>query len=116
MSSRPSQRRVEGYCLIFRGTMKQYYVYMLTNKSDTLYYTGVTNDIVRRAWEHKNKLNEGYTKKYNLNKLVYYEIYEDINEAIEREKKLKKWNREKKKLLVGQFNIRNEDLWERIIK
>jgi len=94
--------------------MKQYYVYILTNKSDTVYYTGVTNDLIRRSYEHKNKLNEAFTKKFNLNILVYYEIHNDINTAIEREKKIKKWSREKKKILIVEFNPRYVDLWDEI--
>jgi len=96
--------------------MKQYYVYMLTNKSDTVYYVGFANNIIRRAYEHRNKLNEGYTKRYNLNKLVYYEVYDNPNNAIEREKKLKKWSRDKKKWLVGNFNYKNEDLWDMVVR
>lgn len=59
-------------------------------------YIGVTNDLVRRLYEHKNKLYAGFTKKYNLNKLVYFELFFDINEAIKREKEIKKWRREKR--------------------
>lgn len=96
--------------------MKQYYTYILTNKSDTLYYTGVTNDLVRRLYEHREKINQSYTSKYNLNILVYYEIHNDIEEAIKREKQIKSWNREKKKLLVYRFNPMNKDLWDEIVK
>jgi len=63
-------------------------------------YIGVTNDLVRRLYEHKNKLYDGFTKKYNLNKLVYFELFFDINEAIKREKEIKKWRRDKKNKLV----------------
>ena len=92
-----------------------YYVYVLTNKFDTVYYTGVTNDIIRRAYEHKNKLNDGFTKKYNINVLVYYEIYDSSMIAIEREKKIKKWNKNKKKSVILEFNPEYKDLWEDIV-
>jgi putative endonuclease len=65
--------------------MKSYYIYILTNKNNSVLYVGVTNDIVRRVWEHKSKLIEGFTKKYNIDKLVYYEKFDDPNSAIARE-------------------------------
>jgi len=73
--------------------MRNYYVYILTNRKLGTLYIGVTNNIERRVYEHRNNLVDGFTKKYNLKKLVYYEITTDINSAITREKKLKKWNR-----------------------
>ncbi|EAZ91157.1 GIY-YIG nuclease family protein [Crocosphaera chwakensis] len=76
---------------------KQYYVYIMTNKSKTL-YTGMTNHLLRRVYEHKNKLLEGFTKKYNITKLVYFEETSDVNEAIAFEKKIKGWTRGKKLL------------------
>jgi len=66
---------------------KQYYIYIMTNKSNRVLYTGVTNDLKRRVYEHRNKLVEGFTKKYNVVKLVYYEIFENSYSAISREKK-----------------------------
>lgn len=69
--------------------MKNGYVYMLTNKNSSVLYVGVTSDIVRRIYEHKSKFVDGFTRKYNLNKLVYFEIYENIEDAIIREKQLK---------------------------
>ncbi len=72
---------------------KQYYVYILTNKSSKVLYIGVTNDLERRMYEHKNKMIDGFTKKYNLMKLVYFEVATDVNSAIEREKQLKNWHR-----------------------
>ena len=73
-------------------------------------YIGVTNDLVRRLYEHKNKFYDGFTKKYNLNKLVYFELFIDINEAIRREKEIKKWRREKKNKLVESINPAWRDL------
>jgi putative endonuclease len=68
--------------------MNSYYIYILTNRSNTL-YIGVTNDLQKRLYEHKNKLVKGFTKQYRLNKLIYFEEYEDVNEAIKREKQIK---------------------------
>jgi len=70
--------------------MKQYYVYIMTNGSRTL-YTGVTDDLVRRVYEHKNKLIEGFTKRYNITRLVHYEVTSDVQAAIQREKQIKGW-------------------------
>ena len=88
---------------------RQYYVYILTNNSKTL-YTGVTNNLPRRIYEHKNKLVEGFTKKYNLTKLVYYEISEDVRSAIAREKQIKGWLRSKKINLIESTNPKWDDL------
>ena len=89
---------------------RQYYVYILTNKSNNVLYIGVTNDLIRRIFEHKNKLVEGFTKKYNLWKLVYYEATNDIESAINREKQLKNWHRGWKINLIDQFNPDWKDL------
>ena len=89
-----------------------YYVYILTNWNNNVMYIGVTNDLQRRIYEHKNKLINGFTKKYNLNKLVYYELFFNINEAINREKIIKKWRREKKNKLVESMNPEWRDLIE----
>jgi len=91
---------------------KQYYVYILTNKRNTVLYTGVTNDLKRRVYEHKEKLAEGFTKKYNITKLVYYEIFEDIKDAIEREKIIKGGSRAKKIDLIKSMNSEWGDLHE----
>jgi putative endonuclease len=88
---------------------KQYYVYIMTNRSGTL-YIGVTNDLVRRAHEHKTKCVEGFTTKYNLTQLVYYESGADIREAIAREKQLKGWRRSKKLALINASNPKWNDL------
>ena len=87
-----------------------YYVYLLTNQSDTVMYIGVTNDLKRRLLEHRSGLIEGFTKKYHVHKLVYYETFSDINNAIRREKQLKGWIRAKKNALVETMNPKWLDL------
>jgi putative endonuclease len=91
--------------------MNQYYVYIMTNRSKTL-YTGVTNDLMRRVYEHKNKMIDGFTKKYNITKLVYYEETNDIQVAISREKQIKRWLRGKKIALIESVNPKWNDLSE----
>ncbi|MFC2133408.1 GIY-YIG nuclease family protein [Bacteroidota bacterium] len=93
--------------------MKHYYVYILSNNSKTL-YIGVTNDLKRRMYEHKNELIDGFTKKYNLTKLVYYESTTDVNSAIKREKQLKNWHRQWKINLIESFNKDWNDLSEEL--
>ena len=95
--------------------MKQYYIYILTNLSNTVFYIGVTNNLVRRTYQHKNKFADGFTKKYNICKLVYFEIYNDINEAIRREKQLKNWHRDWKINLITEKNSEFKDLYEDIL-
>ena len=89
---------------------KQYYVYIISNHSNNVLYIGVTNDLARRIYEHKNKLIKGFSSKYNLVKLVYYEITESIESAIAREKQLKNWHRDWKINLINQFNPEWKDL------
>ncbi|HZD60880.1 MAG TPA: GIY-YIG nuclease family protein [Anaerolineae bacterium] len=89
--------------------MNQYYVYVVTNKSGTL-YVGVTNNLERRIFEHKNKLIEGFTKKYAIDQLLYYEIAGDVVRAIEREKQIKGWTRRKKIELIESCNPGWKDL------
>jgi len=84
--------------------MKSYYVYILTNWNNKVLYIGVTGNINRRIYEHKNKLADGFTKKYNITKLVYVEETKEIKAAIEREKQLKGWNRLKKDQLIERVN------------
>ena len=91
-----------------------YYVYILTNKTDKVMYIGVTNDLRRRLYEHKNELIDGFTKKYHVHKLVYSEIYKEAKEAISREKQLKGLLRVKKNELVKTINPNFEDLSEKI--
>ena len=92
--------------------IKWYYVYILTNKTNSTLYIGVTNDVERRIYEHKNNLIEGFTSKYNLHKLVYLEDYRNIKEALIREKQLKGWNRTKKEQLINSLNPSWMDLSE----
>ncbi len=94
---------------------KTYAVYILTNYNETTFYIGVTGNLPKRIWEHKNKVVEGFTKKYNLNKLVYYEITDSPESAINREKQLKRWHRQWKINLIKEQNPNFEDLYERII-
>ncbi|OGD63572.1 hypothetical protein A2215_02835 [Candidatus Berkelbacteria bacterium RIFOXYA2_FULL_43_10] len=89
---------------------EQYYTYIATNKIDTVFYIGVTNDLERRAYEHKNKLVKGFTDKYNVNKIVYFEMTPDVKSAIAREKQLKRWHREWKINLIKKNNPNFDDL------
>ena len=89
--------------------MDYYYVYIMTNNAKTL-YIGVTNDLNRRVFEHKNSLIDGFTKKYNIKKLVYYETFNNIDEAIRREKQLKNWHRQWKINLIESINKEWKDL------
>ena len=81
-----------------------YYVYILTNTYNTVLYTGVTNNLERRCYQHKHKLVKGFTQKYNVSKLIYFEIFDDINLAIAREKQIKGYSRAKKVALIDKFN------------
>ena len=91
---------------------KHYYVYIITNKNNSVLYTGVTNDLSRRISEHKAKLANSFTKKYNINKLVYYEKFNDIEYAVTREKQIKAGSRQKKIDLVESMNKSWKDLSE----
>ncbi|MEH2112912.1 GIY-YIG nuclease family protein [Nostoc sp.] len=91
---------------------KQYYLYIMTNNYNSVLYTGVTNDLQRRVYEHKEKIIEGFTKKYNITKLVYYEIFEDAYTAISREKQIKAGSRQKKIDLVNSINQEWRDLYD----
>ncbi len=90
-------------------------IYILTNKNNNVLYTGVTSNLVKRIWEHKNKIVEGFSKKYNLHKLVYYEFFENINQAIIREKQIKAGSRKKKIDLINKFNPDWKDLYNQIL-
>ncbi len=87
-----------------------YYIYILTNKNDNVMYIGVTNNLMRRLYEHKNEIIDGFTKKYNTHKLVYFEEFKDPITAIKREKQLKHWSRIKKNRLVENENPTWKDL------
>ena len=91
------------------------YVYLMTNKSNAVLYTGVTSDLVKRIYEHKQKLVEGFTKKYNVCKLVYFEETDEIIEAITREKQIKGWVRRKKIALIESKNPEWKDLYEEMV-
>ncbi|MBN1991392.1 MAG: GIY-YIG nuclease family protein [Anaerolineae bacterium] len=91
--------------------MKQYYVYIMTSFMGTL-YVGMTDNLCRRVYEHKNKLIEGFTKKYNITRLVYFEETGDVKTAFSREKEIKKWRRSKKVALIESRNPKWQDLSE----
>ncbi len=93
---------------------KQYYLYIITNKRDTTFYTGVKNNLKRRAYEHKGKLVPGFTKKYDLCKLVYYEVFDSIKNAIAREKQIKASSRQKKIDLINSMNPEWRDLYDEL--
>ena len=98
--------------------MKNYYVYILTNYKNTVLYTGVTNNLQRRIYEHKEGINKGFSKKYGLKKLVFFETYDRADKAIAREKQLKNWKKEWKKHLIQKENPKYLDLsldWTSII-
>lgn len=87
-----------------------YYVYIMANKNNTVLYIGFTNNIIRRTKEHKDRINKGFTYRYNVDKLVYYEVFGYVNDAILREKRLKKWNRDWKIQLIEENNPNWDDL------
>ena len=93
-----------------------YYVYILSNTHNTVLYTGVTNDLIRRVYEHKNHFDKSsFTAQYNVGKLVYYEMTENPEAAIQREKQIKGWNRKRKEKLIENKNPQWEDLYEDIL-
>ena len=92
-----------------------YYVYILTNPAYTVLYTGVTNNLIKRVYEHKQHADpDSFTAKYNVTKLVYYEYTSDVKAAIEREKQIKRWSRKKKDFLIDKMNPKREDLYHQI--
>ncbi len=93
---------------------RQYYVYIMTNKRNTVLYTGITNDLKRRVYQHKKRLIDGFTKKYNIKKLIYYEVFEDPQNAILREKQIKAGSRQKKVDLIERINKEWRDLYDEI--
>jgi len=92
-----------------------YYIYLLTNSRLTVIYTGITNNLIRRVYEHKHKLVDGFTRRYNVDKLVYYETYLDASSAISREKQIKSWSRDKKCALIERMNSDWNDLYDELI-
>jgi len=98
-----------------RKYMKNYYVYILASQRNGTLYIGVTNDLIRRVWEHKNKIADGFTKKYGVHMLVYFEQSNSIESAIIRESQLKKWNRAWKLKIIEQTNPQWIDLYESLL-
>ena len=94
---------------------KQYYVYILTSQKNGTLYIGVTSNLSKRIWEHKNDLVEGFTKKYKVHNLVYFEVAESMHSAIQREKQMKKWNRAWKVELIEKMNPQWNDLYDKIM-
>ena len=94
--------------------VKSGYIYLMTNRNNTVIYTGVTSDLKKRIYEHKSKLIDGFTKKYNVHKLVYYEIFDHIEDAIVREKQIKGGSRAKKIALIKSINPDFKDLYDEI--
>ena len=90
--------------------MNAFYVYVMTNQSRVVLYTGVTNSLVRRVWQHQNSEIEGFTKTYKVNRLVYYGCFDDPQDAIAREEEIKGWRRDKKNALVEKMNPKWTDL------
>jgi putative endonuclease len=95
---------------------EQAYIYFMSNRYNKVLYVGITSYLIKRVWEHKNKVVDGFTKRYNLYKLVYYEIYDDIETAINREKQIKSWSRRKKAELINALNPSWDDLYEKLSK
>ena len=94
---------------------KQFFVYILTNSTHTVLYTGVTNDLARRMYEHREGINKGFTRRYHVNQLVYYEVFDDPISAIQREKQIKAGSRQKKLALIKKMNPERRDLYGEII-
>ncbi len=94
---------------------RHYYVYLMTNKKNAVIYTGVTNDLIRRVYEHKEKLVKSFTSRYNINKLVYYEVFRDVGCAIIREKQIKGGSRAKKIELINSMNLEWNDLYDGLL-
>ncbi len=96
--------------------MKRFYVYILASKQNGTLYTGVTSDLVKRIYEHKNNVVDGFTKKYNVHQLVWYEIHESAEAAIMREKQIKNWQRKWKLTLIESNNPQWKDLYDDVCK
>ena len=100
---------------IQKNNMRSYYVYILASKRNGTLYIEVTNNLLRRVFEHKHSLIDGFTKKYNVDKIVYYEETNDVNAALKREKQLKKWNRKWKLELIESKNSNWKDLYNELV-
>ncbi|MCD6161493.1 MAG: GIY-YIG nuclease family protein [candidate division Zixibacteria bacterium] len=92
----------------------QYYVYIMTNKNNTVLYTGATNNLIKRVYEHKNNIIKSFTSRYNIIKLIYYEILQDSYNAIAREKQIKGGSRKKKEVLINKTNPNWDDLYDKL--
>ena len=93
---------------------KKFYVYIMAKGRNSTFYVGVTSDLLKRVWEHKNGVAEGFTKEYDIKTLVYYQVFDDAENAIKREKRLKKWNRTWKMRVIEEMNPDWKDLYEQI--
>ena len=91
-----------------------YFVYIMAKARNSTFYVGITSDLQKRVWEHKNEVADSFTKKHNIKNLVYYEIFDNPENAIRREKRLKKWNRSWKMKVIEEMNPNWEDLYEKI--
>jgi len=105
---------LQGEAVAISFNQKQYYVYIMTNKRNNVLYTGITSDLKKRIWEHKEKIAKGFTEKYNINKLVYFEIYNDPENAIVREKQIKAGSRDRKIELIRKINPEWKDLYSEL--
>jgi putative endonuclease len=94
---------------------KKYYIYIMTNKNNAVLYTGVTNNLIKRVYEHREKLVEGFTKRYNINKLVYYEEFSEILCAIQIEKQIKAGSRQKKLELINKMNLEWKYIYQELL-
>jgi len=101
---------------LFKFKAMTYYVYILTNRRKTVLYTGVTSDLIKRIIQHKEKKYPGFTQRYNVDRLVYYESHELVEEAIKREKEIKRWLRSKKEALINKLNPEWEDLFSYVMR
>ena len=109
------QRRLASRTAILGICMKEYYVYIMASKRNGTLYTGVTSDLIKRVWQHKSAKTPGFTSKYKVNRLVYYEIHGDIMEAIKREKNIKAWKRSWKLCLIETHNPNWNDCYETLV-
>ncbi|MCB8982111.1 MAG: GIY-YIG nuclease family protein [Ardenticatenaceae bacterium] len=95
--------------------MKTYFVYIMASKKNGTLYIGITNDLIRRVWQHKNDIHDGFTKQYGVHRLVWYEAHRDVNEAIQREKQMKKWRRQWKINVIEEQNPDWNDLYNDLL-